>query len=1145
MDLDVIVIIETHLRADDEIKINGYDSFMHNRAQRHFNARRSYGGIAVLFKCSLFTDFVITEIDRSYDGILIFSIMHKITTYKILFIACYLPPERSPWGRNADEYFGHISSFINIYAIECDVIYLCGDLNARIGTKDDFVSGIDKIPSRRVLDKNNNKHGDAFIEFLIENKLCVVNGRIDNGTNNFTFISTRGKSVVDFFVVSTDNLNTCVKFEVMQSQYLFEAYCNQAVDLVSGIPDHSMLHLTVKIPFVNEGLEITQTLNANTSVFDMKHVPPSYFSRFKITDVPENFLSSEETNMNIEQLIQRISQWTNVQNDIDEVYKTFCEIYYDEMKKWFKPKNIIGKNKKKLKKCCKPFWCDELQNLWNELRNKENIFLSIEQGDRVQKRAEFRTAQKNFDRVYRKLERQYNRAQLHKFEVACTNEPRQFWKMLKMLGPNKKISIPFEVYDSEGNVSSNHSTVMNKWHDDYKKLYSVANENVDEQFYNNITSDVIDDLKSNVQCLNGLDHEIQEAEVKKLVKQAKDNKAVGIDSIPYEVLKNTKSVKLLTLLFNKMLSFNIFPDVWKLGIVIPIPKPSLKDSRMPLQYRGITLLSTVYKIFTSLLNARLMSVLESENIYEDQQNGFRKKRSCLEHIYTLTTIIRNRKVQKLATFLCFIDFEKAFDRVDRKLLYYKLLKSGIAGKFFNVIESLYLNAKAGVSVNNFLTDWFNVDHGVRQGDSLSATLFGLDINDVVKDLNQCEGIVINDKKITCLLYADDIVLISENENDLQNMLTKLKSWCYKWRMTVNIDKSKVMHCRNKTQEQSGIIFKYGEKELEYVQTYKYLGIVIDAFLDYNVTANMLANSASRALSALYNKFKFNKGLGYLTYTKLYNTGIVPILDYACGIWGYSCFKRSEIIQNKAIRFFLGVHRFACNLSVNGDMGWLTCSVRQKLDILRLWNRLLRIDSQRIVKTVFNWDKTLCKNNWSKEVKMICSEIDLLENFENNMHISLTLAKERLCSNMCMSWKSEVEIVPKLRLYQIFKDNYHTEKYVIKVTNRKKRSILAQFRSGILPLSIETGRYQEIPIEYRLCLFCNRNSIESEVHFLLHCSFYNDIRYEFFNKIRSLDFYFDLLDDEQKIVKLMSDDMIKLTADFLTEAFEKRKRHLYL
>ena len=107
---------------------------------------------------------------------------------------------------------------------------------------------------------------------------------------------------------------------------------------------------------------------------------------------------------------------------------------------------------------------------------------------------------------------------------------------------------------------------------------------------------------------------------------------------------------------------------------------------------------------------------------------------------------------------------------------------------------------------------------------------------------------------------------------------------------------------------------------------------------------------------------------------------------------------------------------------------------------------------------------------------------LLENFENNMHISLTFAKERLCSNMCMSWKTEVDIVPKLRLYQIFKDYYHTEKYVIKVTNWKKRSIVAQFRSGILPLSIETSRYQEIPIEYRLCLFCNRNNIELEVNF---------------------------------------------------------------
>ena len=137
---------------------------------------------------------------------------------------------------------------------------------------------------------------------------------------------------------------------------------------------------------------------------------------------------------------------------------------------------------------------------------------------------------------------------------------------------------------------------------------------------------------------------------------------------------------------------------------------------------------------------------------------------------------------------------------------------------------------------------------------------------------------------------------------------------------------------------------------------------------------------------------------------------------------------------------------------------------------------------------------------------------------------------------------------KSKLYQnldsIFKENYETDKFLLMVNNRKKRSILAQLRYSILPLRIETGRFQDIPIEFRHCLFCNENFIESEIHFMLYCSYYNDLRFTYFNKIREVDFYFDLLEENEKVKRLMNEDVIKETSKFLTEAFEKRQITLY-
>ncbi len=122
--------------------------------------------------------------------------------------------------------------------------------------------------------------------------------------------------------------------------------------------------------------------------------------------------------------------------------------------------------------------------------------------------------------------------------------------------------------------------------------------------------------------------------------------------------------------------------------------------------------------------------------------------------------------------------EKAFDCVDRNLLLYKLLSLGVGGKMYNCLKSIYSNCKAGVNVNGYITDLFSNVFGVRQGDALSPTRFGLYINDLAQERKEgSENIQIKFFIIQCLLYADDIALISSSEQDLQNMLNTLHNWC--------------------------------------------------------------------------------------------------------------------------------------------------------------------------------------------------------------------------------------------------------------------------------------------------------------------------------------------------------------------------------
>ena len=125
--------------------------------------------------------------------------------------------------------------------------------------------------------------------------------------------------------------------------------------------------------------------------------------------------------------------------------------------------------------------------------------------------------------------------------------------------------------------------------------------------------------------------------------------------------------------------------------------------------------------------------LEKNELPADEQNGFRSKRSCIDHIFSLITILRNRKAQGKASFVSFIDYKKAFDSVDRNLLLFKLSRLGIVGEVYGAIKSLYRNPKSRVILNSYCTDCFQCPIGVSQGDVLSPTLFAIYINNLVAE----------------------------------------------------------------------------------------------------------------------------------------------------------------------------------------------------------------------------------------------------------------------------------------------------------------------------------------------------------------------------------------------------------------------------
>ena len=182
-------------------------------------------------------------------------------------------------------------------------------------------------------------------------------------------------------------------------------------------------------------------------------------------------------------------------------------------------------------------------------------------------------------------------------------------------------------------------------------------------------------------------------------------------------------------------------------------------------------------------------MVRSENIVTDCQNVFRKGRSTIEQINTIITIVEKRKSQHKSTSAVFIDLRKAYDCVNRSMLWYKLREYRVSGNMYQSLKAMYKGTESRLQINTQYSNWFNVSDGFKQGCILSPVLFNLFINNLAETLTQTGvGIPIGDKKIPVLMYADDL---AQSEDELGFLLNTLHKLCKTWQLEVNNTKSAV------------------------------------------------------------------------------------------------------------------------------------------------------------------------------------------------------------------------------------------------------------------------------------------------------------------------------------------------------------------
>ena len=654
-------------------------------------------------------------------------------------------------------------------------------------------------------------------------------------------------------------------------------------------------------------------------------------------------------------------------------------------------------------------------------------------------------------------------------------------------------------------------------------------------------------LESRKDQMASLDYFITENEIVTAAKRMKNNKSSFSDKIKNEMIKASLQdmMPVYLKLFNSILISGKMPETWCRGLITPIYKSG--DRSDPSNYRGICVSSCLGKLFCSILNQRLLKHVNSCNILHNSQIGFLPNNRTADHVLTIRTLVdkyvhnHNEKI-----YACFVDFKKAFDSIWHVGLLYKLLQINVGGCFYNLIKSLYSNSTCSIKLGQNQTRPFQYARGVRQGCILSPLLFNLFINNIPFSFEETLSdpfVLPNGAKLNSLLYADDLVILSRSKIGLQNCLNMLSSYCNSWMLSINPKKTKVMIFQKRAKRCTEYSFHIDNENIEVVQNYTYLGTLISSTGNFSLALDKLKEKALHALFSL-RKHTHISNLSPFLANKLFDAMISPILTYNSEIWGVYTkpdFKSwdSSQIEKAHLQYckrYLEVSSKASNVACRAELGKfpLIIAINQKIINYTLY--LHNKENDSIVKQIFLMSSDLhntSKNSFYSNV-MRMSEYYNLPDFDPTF---LTDAKIKHYVSLMQQkyishWQHTIRNSKKLEFYNTFKDEYTPSCYLDLTRKLNNRKELVKLRIGNHKLLIETGRYDQIPRDNRLCPTCKSNQIEDEIHLLFHCTKYCSFRDEFYKKIENQIPNITQLPPMQATKKLMNSDNYYLNTQLM-------------
>lgn len=805
-----------------------------------------------------------------------------------------------------------------------------GDFNARIGNDLKGREGVIGIWGESI--KNNN--GERLIEFCIQNDMIIQNSffkhkdchkytRQEPGRNE--------KSIIDYIITERSNRTLVRDVRVYRS-----------AEIAS---DHYLVVAKIKRKDHNKNERISNPKRETVTIKTYKLQEKAINEKFSnIITEKINLMQEMIHEANLEE------KWQLFKNIIKNAGIAACGA------------TINGGVKKRTS-----WWSEEIQmavrrkkKLWREyLRRKtQQSYEDYKQERKVVK-----------EKVKEGKAREWENFGV-KMEKDSTQNQKLFYRILKNMRDNVDKSKTNKIKDKQGNILIEEKDNIMRWKEHFMDVLNGRD-----------TKEITEIVSKGGNQLNEGD-EIKLEEVESAIRKLKNGKAPGTDNIKAELIKYMGNAGNLLLheIINEAWRNKTVPREWKRSIIVPIYKKG--DRKECSNYRGVSLLCTAYKIYERIIEQRLRK--DMENRLHETQSGFRPGHSIQDHIFTIRNMSEKLLAQDKELLICFIDLEKAFDNVKRKHIWEALDSNEISRGLKEGIKSLYTNTTNVVRVNNQESDAFITTQGVRQGGVLSPMLFIVFMNEIIKKAsNESKKLSVgyNRMRITKIsecVFADDITILANNEENLQHNINTWIRLLEEKDMEINTKKTKTMLISNDEHKKIKVNIK--GTTIEQVENMQYLGTTFDKAGKYEEEINSKISKATKIYFGMKKGFINNKEISRKTKMKVYKSIYLPTLLSGCETWVLTekLQKRLQVAEMKFLRRVANVTLMDKIRNEKIRESLEIASVRKYIEKsqLRWWGHMKRLNANRQVrkiweaKTIGRKKKGRPRRTWDNEVARI-------------------------------------------------------------------------------------------------------------------------------------------------------------------------------